>query len=246
MNLDSLRPGGYLSVLTAQGPTALKIAGLFVVEECDQVYALVRRGSITSPIEGDVVDPRRDIIGHAHSIESVLPSGAQFDHLFALATFTPEVSAALLKLSKPAAVSRDIAQNVFGPGMMRVKHLPGDGLRDAIGRRNAARSDLPSVNGILTGDITNPVVVTQGQEIVLNRAVLARGRGHSAFAGAGDGGRPVLSSSNALLGFIMGRDRSRTLLLAAEDVVNEMGIRFLTRPSRPGVRQQTIRPRRAA
>ncbi|WP_397423552.1 hypothetical protein, partial [Phenylobacterium sp.] len=177
--------------------------------------------------------------------KSVLPSGAPFDHLFVLATFTVAVSRELLSMTEQAAVTRDLPQNVFGTGMMRIRKLPTEPAEEVVGRRSN-QPERPSAGGFLTGDISNPILVSSGNDVVFDRAALARGRGRHAFGQPGDGGRPVLSNSRALLGFIIGRDSTRTLLLAAEDLVNEMGIRFLTRAPRPGLQIQTIRARRAA
>jgi hypothetical protein len=98
----------------------------------------------------------------------------------------------------------------------------------------------------LIGDVTNAVVATGAAESCIKRAGLARGKGAKLFSRYGDGGLPVLSTSNALVGFVIGEDDMHTLVLPAEDLVRLNKFNFRTFPQgHASTNRVIIRPRSA-
>lgn len=228
----------------------LKIAALISIRGSDRIRALVWRGEAKICKGMSVFDETHSkrSIGSTIPIGDILPKAKWLDPLFSVLELTPEVSNEIKSSLRKAAISKDVSENIFGPRAMRVRHLnlspSGSKSRKKYKGSNTPPQFL-GTPGYLTGDVTDHLVKMAGVEVTIDRAALAKGRGRREFAGRADGGLPVISSSGALLGFIIAIGKDGTVILPAEDIESALDANFLT-PSRRSLGQgPSIRPRRA-
>jgi hypothetical protein len=220
-------------VFTEEGTPriSLKITALFSIYSSDRIYTLVWKGGVSIMNGAHIFNDdhsKHHPIGSMISLEKISPEAKRFDSLFGVVELSPEISKELSSSLRQAAISKDVSCNIFGKRPMSVRHLASD-----------------RAPGYLVGDVTNSIIKAAGTEVTLDGIALAKSRGQKAFAKPGDGGLPIISSSGALLGFIIANGKDGTAILPAEDLAQALSASFLT-PMRGSFMQgKKIRPQEA-
>jgi hypothetical protein len=241
INLSDLVPG---CTVFAQGgakeeAVPITLAALFRTKGQTSTYGLVSSAD-KEILEKTVVvgsAASKKVVGSIQALHKYLPAaGKKLAPLFSVLVFDPGVGASLSASVRPAAYSKNFSQNVFGGGRVRVRKAR-DQQQPAFRRGRRVNTSSRIKKGVLVSNVVNPAVRIANEDFRIARGGIVSGRRRRPFAGMGEGGMPVLSSSNALMGFVIGRWQARTLIIPAEDVVNQLEIEFLTpnMPPRPGL-----------
>jgi hypothetical protein len=232
VNVDRVFPGSSIYVADVEGTfVSLKVMALVTSEKLKNPVALAWIGGKSLPKDGDVfLSPgERHAIGKIRPLTLVSQSVQGMDSLICVIEFKTLQTTGISQQTAEAAVSRQISRAAFAGANVRVSHADplASPLNKATKKHNRSVPN-PSRKGFVTGDIVNPVVNAKGVGVSLGRAAIVRGKSGKAFARDGDGGAPVLSARGALVGFIVGRETDRTLVLPAEELGRTLGMQFLT------------------
>lgn len=170
---------------------------------------------------------RKQNIGTVHQLSDSFENSDHLDDLFGLVKFNQTTTQEIEREFKVAALSRDFRVNAFRPNGMNVRRVRGAHKEEFHRRRNTNRSTQLIYRGVAYGDVTNTKIKTDAAHIEIAYAGLIRGKTGEIFARAGDGGKPVVSSSKALLGFVVAANEDKTLMLTAEDISRDLNVEFL-------------------
>ncbi len=253
---ESLDPGITFYAWDGDNTHVVKLSALLRRVGAREVLGLVGRGMTSAPTGSRVTVRPGEVkqsIGRIETITEVFPDAGKLDALFQIVRFDEAVASGLEGTVSDAAISKNLERNVFSKGLLRVRKLTSPAV---LRSSKSTRRVLPPYNtkGFLTGNVLHPIIERHEGRVTLDRAGIARGRGRQEFAMPGDSGAPVLSASGALLGFVVGRDANRALVLSAEDVMDRMSIHFVVAAERPGAlrgarirrRQSVVQPQASA
>lgn len=218
-------PGSVILADDNGAKTPVRIASLFRKHRAKKVRALGVR--LTDEEVGrlglePIAIPGK--ISYEHLKVATDPSEVgSLEDLFVVVEFDPMESKTLTEAVERLQLSRDIRRNAFGPRRMRVRSLDAPWLFS-----KPKRQKKPFRSGFIFGDVLNQAVRAKtGRQVVVNRLAHARGFDQKALAGPGEGGTPVISSSGALVGFVVSGTESSALILPAEDLVERLNIDLL-------------------
>ena len=224
MRPDEVHPGAvFYAKSKGSSDTPVRLSSLFRIVGKDQVYGLAYRIGV-KPAQGhgsvDFAQLKAGLLSEPQQISELFGKADDLDKLFVILTFAKSATDNMYHQLRPVSVSRDVIKNIFSRGDMRVRCLRPEKLD--------GRNSYPKrVFGFMTGDITRPVVDVGDDRVVIDRAGKARGKGGRAFAAEGDGGAPVVSSTGALLGFVVAGTDEETLIIPAEDLKRRFNIEFV-------------------
>jgi len=234
--MDSeFQPG---STVWAKGATqriSFRIAAIFSAEHSDFIFGLLWNSN-EQPCEPLEIyrhdDFKGGLLGNICPTSEVSKKFRSLGDFFTIVRFVKEVSNYLRKSTGVAVISEDITKNALGDNKMSVR-IPwrrnSSSRRVGVGHNNTKHVGR---RGYLIGDVTNARLNrAAGDRIVVEHAGLAMGKGGRVLTEHGDGGLPLISKSNALVGFVVGKGDKCTLILPAENLAIEHNIKFRTFPN---------------
>ena len=231
MDTREIEPGNTVLVGPRNGPQVeLKICAIVQSESNGDPMALLWLSGRRLPEEVVAVSKSGSLVGQVVPLSTEFPKAKEISPMFALLRFSNNYKVSIAKETSIASVSKRISRHAFDKhSNVKVKSWRADNISiQAAGRKHNSHSTLAPRKGFVVGDATNSFARAGDDVVQMPLTVLARGKGRRAFAKQGDGGLPVLSKTNALVGFVVGEDAGYTSLLPA-DVLGEIAeMRFLT------------------
>ena len=195
-----------------------RILGLVACKQAEEVQSFRLKQTDSGMIRyGGFLVRVRDHFDYSGHLES----------LFVLVKFEPMMNEEIDRKFKVAAISKNFRVNAFNRNGMKVRRIVGSHKPSLRKTRTNSRGNRQIYRGLVCGDVTNAKITVSNTKTRVQYAGLIRNKTDVSFAKLGDGGKPVVSSSNALLGFVVASSDDKTLMLTAEDISKDLDVDFL-------------------
>lgn len=229
-SIFDLRPGHFLTFTSHDDELDLVLSAVIRVRSSGRVLGLVACKQIEN-LDGFRLQKnfagRVKEVGSLKKFDEYFDYSGHLDSLFALVHFAPNMIGEIEKNFKVAAISKDFRVNAFNSNGMKVRRIVGSYVTNSKKKFVNKRENRVTHRGLVCGDVTNARIKTKCSKTQVEYAGLIRNKTSVSFARFGDGGKPVVSSSNALLGFVVASNEEKTLMLTAEDISDDLDVDFL-------------------
>jgi hypothetical protein len=229
---NALRIGTMLKVKLEDERTASMMLSALVRRESDVFALMVPHSKIGKVTSGScqLLRARKSLrLGKFVEAEELLGKQASAFGFHVVQLDTLPLFKDLTSSAEQLSTTRDFSSNFWRGRNLRVRRLNDESLSDEpVHRKRNRRASWANRLGRMKAEIHDVKINdVQGQLFYPYCGVVSRPRGVE-LADKRAVGAPVISSSGALSGFIVGRNKADTLILPIDELSSDKGLAFLT------------------